>query len=48
MVETGNFKMVGLPGKGGEQGGWRREGRGGGGELGREGRGARLKKLIQF
>ena len=29
MVETGNFKMVGLPGKGGEQGGWRREGRGG-------------------
>ena len=46
--------MVGLPGKGGEQGGWRREGRGGerkgwgGGEVGREGRGARLKKLIQF
>ena len=30
MVETGNFKMVGLPGKGGEQGGWRREGRWGG------------------
>ena len=41
--------MVRLPGKGEEGGGWRREGKGGGGEVGREGgegRGARLKKPI--
>ena len=42
--------MVRLPGKGEEGGGWKREGRGGGGEVGgSEGRGGdRLKKPIRF